>query len=487
MVNAAHSSACTEKNPRGLLPPPLHWILLSSLAFLYPVTTAIVHPAIVYDDPFILMRYSRNLADGLGWTFNPGSASNNAVTSPLYMLITAGGTAIGGSAQSWSLWIYTVAWGLGGVVVARVLFLDNRRWGAWIACGLYSVSPLVANVRGMETSIYLLLILCAIWAFQRERWLVAGCALGLLGVTRSDGVLVGAVFIGWMLFRRRHALMPVIAPFAAITVSSIVFLWTITGSPFPSTLAAKLAQRDSGAFGGQWSFLLGLNANGIMGASDAPLNTIVALGYLGLVMLAAAIFGTVKALQRRDTALPLIAAIALVVVVEYGLVFRMSVSYLWHYAPWTLWATVGAAVGIDELLRRRHRVVAAIAMVAALGGAALGFRSMPVEARSHYREVAEWIDRDSLSPHPTVAAPEIGAIGYYSRADIIDYLGLLDARAIDSVRHSDFTWWLSREPEYWVTYTGVPWDARTLALPQFQREYRQVAQFGSVTVYRRTD
>lgn len=84
--------------------------------------------------------------------------------------------------------------------------------------------------------------------------------------------------------------------------------------------------------------------------------------------------------------------------------------------------------------------------------------------------------RDSHSQHPTVAAAEIGAIGYYSRADMVDYFGLLDSRANNSVRRGDFSWWLTQKPDYWVTSTdvatGESLDARTLALPEFQREYR---------------
>ena len=86
---------------------------------------------------------------------------------------------------------------------------------------------------------------------------------------------------------------------------------------------------------------------------------------------------------------------------------------------------------------------------------------------------------------------EIGAIGYYSRADMVDFLGLLDSRANDSVRRGDLSWWLTQKPDYWVTSSdvaaGAPLDAPTLALPDFQREYRLAATFGLVSVYQRID
>ena len=100
-------------------------------------------------------------------------------------------------------------------------------------------------------------------------------------------------------------------------------------------------------------------------------------------------------------------------------------------------------------------------------------------------EAAEWIDRDSRSPYPRVAASEIGMIGYYSRADMVDYMGNLDARAIDSIRRGDFSWWLSNRPDFFVIAPRIPVDIPTLGLPEFQREYKSPATFGPLTVYRR--
>jgi hypothetical protein len=441
----------------------------------------------VYDDPFILMRYGQHLANGAGWNFNPSSATTNAATSPLYVLLIAAGTLIGGSPEAWSNCIYTGAWGLGGIILARILFHDGRRLGAWLACVLYSISPLLANVRGMETSLYLLLILTAIWAFQRERWLLLGCLLGLMAMARSDAVVLAAALTAWLGLRRsRTVVLTVLGPFVAITASWTFVLWAMTGSPFPSTLAAKIAQRDSGAGAPNGASCWGLTANGIMGTGKiASLGRVFVLGPAGLGMLVVAVFGTVVTFRRRERALPALTAVAAIVLLEYGVALRMPSGYLWHYGPWTLWAIAGAAVGLEEAVRRRHRVAASIAVAIALTGSVFAVDLGPDGIRSHYLEVAEWIDRDTHSPHPTVASREIGVIGYYGRADMIDYLGLLDARAIDSIRRGDFTWWLSNKPDYWVT-PGIWIDVPTLALPQFQREYKPAATFGPLTVYRRS-
>lgn len=468
------------------------WIGLPLLAFLYPLITAATQKTPFYDDPYILMRYGDHLAHGLGWNYNPGSPTNNAVTSPLYVLLIAAGTVIGGSPEIWSTCLYTAAWGLGAIVLARIFFVEGRRLGGWLACGLYSIAPLLANVRGMETSLYLLLILTAIWAFQRERWLVLGCLLALLALARSDGCLLAAALIGWLAVTRRRTALTVLGPFVAISALWAAASWMLTGSLLPSTLAAKLAQRDSGQWGGQWSFLKGLSANGIIGVELARLSDPrgVMPGLLllaGDLVLIAAVFGTVLAFRRGGRALPLLSASAAIVLLEYGVVLRIPGTYVWHYGPWTLWVIAGVAVALEETARHGHRVTASLllagAVVALIAAAHVpdAWRSV----RSNYRQVAEWIDRTATSPHPTVAAGEVGALGYYSHADLVDYLGLLDSRANDSVRRNDFTWWLSVKPDYWVTPNDWSVDAPTIALPQFQREYARAVTIGPDTVYRR--
>lgn len=473
------------QHARAISPPPRRTMLaLAVLAFLGPTVISVIQRHFVYDDPFILLRYAQHIADGTGWQFNLGTHTENAVTSPLYVLIIAAGAAVGMSALVWSAVVYAAAWGFGGMVLARALMRDGHQAGAWIACALYSVCPLLANVRGMETTLYLLLILCAVWLVQQQRWLMLGGALGLLVATRADGILVAAIFFGWLLWRNRRGLLAAAAPFVVIGATWTSILWIITGSLFPSTLAAKIAQRDSNMMGMQWSFLLEFNSLGTMGASDPSPQVVVILGWLGLAMLGAAIYGTVFAWRRKLIVIPLLTVIALTIMIEYGLVFRMMASYLWHYAPWTLWATAAAGVGIGELLSR-WRVLAFTALCAALAGAVIALRTEPLPDRAHYREAAAWIDHDSTKPHPTVAASEIGTIGYFGRANIVDFMGLLDKRAIECVRHANFTWWLTQHPDYFVTGANTPWDTRTLSMPEFQRDYHRTAQFGSLTVYRK--
>jgi hypothetical protein len=268
-------------------------------------------------------------------------------------------------------------------------------------------------------------------------------------MARSDAVLYAVVVLAWLAIRRpRRTALAVGAPFVVIAASWTAAQWAMTGHPFPSTLAAKLAQRDSGIFGTQWTFLQMLPVHGVVGGDGGSVGWVVLFGFIGLVLLGVAVSATVAAFRQRKVAVPWLAVAAVVVVLEYGVVFRMP-GYYWHYGPFMLWVVTGAAVGLEAVVRRRRLVSASIVAVVALVASVLGAQGHPqglMEAHTHYREVAEWIDRDSHAAHPTVAVDEIGTIGYYSRTDIVDYMGLLDARAVGPVRRGDFTWWCLNGP-----------------------------------------
>lgn len=162
-----------------------------------------------------------------------------------------------------------------------------------------------------------------------------------------------------------------------------------------------------------------------------------------------------------------------------------------HRGPSTLWVMTRADV---EQHKAPHRVATplAVAVVAAglvsaarFGDAAL--RRQPHAAewdaiRSYYQDVADWIDLDATADHPV--AGEVDAIGRLSQAAMVDFLGLVDCTSEESVRQDDLAWWLSGEPDYWVT-AGESVDAEMTRFPEFSAGYEQVAAIGPLTVYRR--
>lgn len=156
--------------------------------------------------------------------------------------------------------------------------------------------------------------------------------------------------------------------------------------------------------------------------------------------------------------------------------------------PSTLWVMAGsqsvpvdATRGVDQVATPLPVVVTAAGLVAAVRpGPEAARRSQPQVAqwdaiRSHYRDVADWIDRDAAGQRP--AATDANPAGRMSPAGVVDYLGRL--AGIDDVRR-----WLSTRPDYWVC-AGESVDAATTAVAEFRRDYRRAAVIGPITIYRR--
>ena len=107
------------------------------------------------------------------------------------------------------------------------------------------------------------------------------------------------------------------------------------------------------------------------------------------------------------------------------------------------------------------------------------------KARDDYASVGEWL-RDNTDKQSTVAAVEIGEIGWFSERDVVDYLGLLDSDANDAVARGDFLWWASHyQPDYWVT-RGYFVDEPFFTSACFRSSFTPVFRAQVLTVYRRT-
>jgi len=281
------------------------------------------------------------------------------------------------------------------------------------------------------------------------------------------------------------------APIVAWTAVALV-AW---GDVLPSTFDAKRAQAASG----MWPLLLsseGLgfatkllawpyNLRELLGA-NSPLGKAMVVVMLGLALVG--LGATVLRLAAWQITLTLVTSTALLWI-AYGYVLRIP-SYPWYYSQGVYTLIVLTALGIDALARVVRSPTARVALVAVLAGAlvASSFTRVytgPSAIRSDYETVGRWLDAHA-PPRATVAAAEIGKLGWYSERDMVDYLGLLDRAADDHVRARDFGWWASRyQPDYWVTYRQFT-DADFLASRCRSEHFEKVFATASLDVYRRT-
>lgn len=439
------------------------------------------------DDALIVLRYVRNILGGDGWTYNVGEAVN-ATTSPLHVLVlTLIAALIGGDL----LLAQPIAFAL---PLLATLFLVHRafrpsgRIPATIAALLVAFGPNRYTTLGMESSLLLACALGSIAAYDARRMKAAGLLLGLAVLARPDASLLAAVFAVDCL-RRRTARQ--IAPLAAGSIAVVTpwlayATWTFA-SPFPNTLAIKMAQRHFFGEGpifleGAWRELSAVDVRGVGFSAGA----IAALFGLALAVLCArarthrvpALFGAWAALHFSAYAM-------------LGLP-----PYHWYYAPALMACALALAVGFETFWNARHHrapqmLVAALTATVVIS---VAFPEVvaPQETLPHYRAAGNWVAQNTPETS-SVACGDIGIVGYAAHPRrVIDMQGLITPGSSEAIARGHTAWWFeTNRPDFVLVHTNAwrDFEAPVLADPLFQRLYRPLStpELRGMRVFARRD
>ena len=441
-----------------------------------------------YDDAFITYRMAANLASGHGFVYNPGEWHLGSTAALYGMLLAAFGWLAGPDRIP----------AISGVVSCASMFATGlmlpalgaadadpneaaRGWRAGVAAGLlYAASPLLFVTFGGEMPFLLALVTGAFLAERRGRPALAAVLAALAAVTRPDGVLVIAAVLATMAVRGRRWPWREGVLAAGVLLPFLVLAWHAYGTPLPSTLPAKLAQRDSGLWG---TFSRGLIDWLRLFLWDA---TRPNLGFAPVTppTLWLWIAAGVAAIWRLRPLLPLLAWTA-AFTVAYALL-RVP-FYHWYAAPAALGLCIlggaGLARAIEWLVSAVSRPDAArwpvptMAVIAAALAISLPpLAALPRTSRLNdtvrlYIEAGHWLATQTR-PRSRVGYYEIGYIGFYGGRPMVDSLGLIDPSVAPAVRVHDFgRAFREARPDYILEKPGAGLNT-FLAEPWFAEEYR---------------
>lgn len=456
----------------------------------------LLQKGIVWDDPYILMRYAENLVTGHGWTLNITEQTDNAVTSPLMVVLLALLRLVRLPMFYASAFLHFILTVTAAHFTWRTLRVAGCTYGAAAGATFVSTSSAFTMMWGMETSLYLALlsIILALGGLAGRMRLVC-LAVGLLGLVRPEALLIGAIcFLCVASFDDLRALRPKDLAVLGGLVTLPTMIWTallriMTGTFLPSTLAAKRAQAKSGWFErfasmadirGLWPWNLRGQLAPATQLGVTEVRVMISLVVLGL---AAAI------LMPRHRRVGLLAVVpAVVVVVLYRYVLEMP-TYPWYWSLPIYGATICGAIGFEWIIRLtpwpklRLTLATSVTLLIALVGLT-GTADANQSPRVQYDEIGRWLDANSERTQ-TVAYFEIGRLSWASNRTIVDPLGLLDSRLITFVRKGDLTSWLSAtQPDYWVLSRSAI-DAPLRASPCLALSFREVFSTANYSVYAR--
>jgi hypothetical protein len=405
------------------------------------------------DDAFITFRYARNLLAGSGLVYNAGEHVLGT-TTPLYACLLA---AIAGVTRSENYpWLALLVNSLADALTCLLLVdlgrrLSGRRAVGLLAGLLWAIAPMSVTfaIGGMETSVFILLLTATGLAYVRGQARLAAVLAGLLLLTRPDGALLVAPLVVDLVARRaRERAFPL--------VEALLFLgslapWAIIatvyyGSPVPHSVAAKaLAYRLEPE-----AALVRLIQH-----YGTPFFERDVLGeawpLIGFVLyLALSLIGSLAALRRDSRAWPL-ALFPWLYLAAYSaanpLIFR------WYLAPplpfYLLFVLTGLSRLLEDLARAVRGTPRAVTPGLAIAGASMLLLSLnqwtwrpdhgpgrPAPKMAwHALELLYARIGQALAPgagaDTVVAAGDVGALGYYSGARILDTVGLISPEATD--------------------------------------------------------
>lgn len=450
----------------------------------------------VTDDTFIHLQYARHLAHGEGFVFNVGERVYGS-TSPLWVVLLADGIAMGldgllvskllGAAATLAalfLWWQLVQRTLGSPwlrVMSTLVWASHAWMSRW-------------SLSGMETPVAVALVIGGFVAFtSSDPWgsrpRKAALLWALAALTRPECALLlvlwGALMIAEDgvtdgLMRAVRGLWPA----ALVYGSWLAFARSYFGTFWPNTLAAKAAGGEGVAY-----VLEQLERQaGIVGATD---------GVLMLVLFAALLYcARLGARPRWRPAVRLLPWAWLVAVPVLYTVRGVPVlsRYLVPLLPvlaWLAWRALDRSAGpranwqpgamavepeVQMQRRARLAIVAgtALALIVIAQNIVVWQRVVRPQVESFSAGMHDslipwgrWFDLHA-PPDAVVAAPDIGALGYYGQRRVVDLAGLVTPEMIPILRElppeeavARFAFARFSRPDFLVDRAPVAWDLQT--------------------------
>jgi hypothetical protein len=440
---------------------------------------------LICDDAYITLAHARSWNAGLG----PIMSAQNpvcATSTPLHTMLLALEGLLSGSSRYTHLAYFTnLAWDLAGLwflhrIALRGLKLSAPFAALALAAYALSVNFLAVSAYGMETPMYAALALAGTWyAFYSPRpWIGLGTVCFLAPLARPEGALLPAVLLGLRYLRDRsergerggdgdrleqrtwvrpsRALILCAAAAGLGLAGFFAFNLYAYGRWLPHSILAKRMEIHVGLLEGLRSWILNVFYKG------PTLGGITAVTLGNLLAMAGAAAGFLRAGGWKGgwngagsgagsgsmSANPGFAAVPWEILVWpflYFLFFTVTRSsyilFTWYYLPVLPFLILFLTAGLDRL------AIGRLPEKAAWAGLLAFLIAVPVQTlrqglpRKHvfaeaaregrYKEAARIVDSLAAPGEtPVVMIDEVGAIGYWSHARILDTHGLLSPEAL---------------------------------------------------------
>jgi len=428
------------------------------------------------DDAYITARYARRIAQGFGYTFNDGVVADG-VTGPLWLLPLAGAARLGLDpiALSKLLGLLCVLLaGLACVVRARGRAQGELVSWATASFGGSSVPLCVWSVAGLETGAATLTFTCmALSATARgqPRPVALGIAIAGSAWLRPEMCLAAIASLVCAFIRDRKAAQLAFGIGACGAFSLLLFRYLTFGELLPLSVYAKPAELGHGI--------------------DYVFSTLRSVGtWLTLLLIGLSL----RAGGREERMHVAILASHVFACVLSGGDWMPGLRLL---APLVPVCALCMAIGVRELYRVRPVGSRLLWGLTLLAGVLAMLRELPAvraAGQNRPRQVEQLLAH--LGPNPrSIAVLDIGALGYFSDARIIDLGGLVEPVIAHAAgghmdKKIDQRWFAAQAPQFIILHSaieprlsrdgelrglvGYPVEQRVARMPLVRATYRAI-------------
>ncbi len=449
-------------------------------------------PGLPLDDSWIHLHFARNLAEGAGFSYNPGVPVAGS-TAPLWTLLLAAGVAIGGANLA-------VARTL-GIACALAAALATRRLARALGAG--PASALTAGVAlvwtgpiawgafsGMEVGLAAALVAAALVAHANDRvwWTVVLSALAVLARPET-AILLPLLALACPLTMRRAAIF--VGVTATVLAPAVWFALVTSGSPMPGTAAAKIE-------GGLIGWLAGVREPLTRALLERPwqfgrewVEWLWRTHWLLPVLLPAIVLSAWRRGGRRwawPAAALLLHPLAMALLAPYRGPGFQEGRYSIHLLPLVVALLWGVLARHGIPFRALYLAVALGLLVPASARYAWAVQNI----NAMQVHIGHWVAAHTPKT-ARLAVNDIGAVAFVSRRPVIDLMGLVTPEIRPYRREGEagvIRYVAETCPEYLIIFPA--WFPRLSAMPERYRpvyrvhlDHNEVSGADTAVVYER--
>jgi len=414
-------------------------------------------PAIFCDDAYITFKTAVNFASKNGLVFNPGERVY-LLTTPLWAMLLAAGRMLFSDVA-----IAAKIWG----VLFELLFLcstvylgcrlTGSRKAGMLAAVLMCTNPvfLLTGFSGMELPLYLLLVNTSLILLAEGRypWSLIFAAVAVWA--RFDGILlITIVFFSTLYAQLRNRgntlwrVVPGLTPSFLLIAAYLIFGLLYYGDIIPVSVQRKVLAGPPlfSEMWAKWAFLVFKELINAFNGRSAYWYIAATPFWLFWIPLAVSLFTLPSA--RKSTLVPIFLYTVLYAVALIGSGNSYATNFPWYFVPVLPGLYIFSAYGVVRLLSLSVRrlppvsakvvqwgfvtalaVIWSMIMFTPLQKDAMNLSGISGDRERMYGAVSIWLGRH-LGNGASIAANEIGAVGFFSRPDIsiMDMFGLLRVR-----------------------------------------------------------